>query len=72
MTIIKTLFKISSVVMLIFVSQSSKAAWGELKTLDPRPARRFIDDFVPKVTPDMWLEIDFTDHTVVSVNYVPD
>jgi RNA polymerase sigma-54 factor len=33
-------------------------AWGELKTLDPRPARRFIDDFVPKVTPDMWLEIN--------------
>ena len=33
-------------------------AWGELKTLDPRPARRFIDDFVPKVNPDMWLEKD--------------
>jgi RNA polymerase sigma-54 factor len=35
-----------------------REAWGELKTLDPRPARRFVDDFVPKVTPDMWLEVD--------------
>ncbi len=33
-------------------------AWGELKTLDPRPARRFFGDFVPKVNPDMWLERD--------------
>ena len=33
-------------------------AWGELKRLDPRPARRFVDDFVPKITPDMWLEQD--------------
>ncbi|MEL7499111.1 MAG: RNA polymerase factor sigma-54 [Planctomycetota bacterium] len=32
-------------------------AWAELKKLDPRPARRFVDDFVPTVTPDMKLEI---------------
>ncbi len=32
------------------------AAWEELKRLDPRPASRFADDFVPSVTPDMWLE----------------
>ena len=32
------------------------AAWDELRTLDPRPASRFTDDFVPSVTPDMWLE----------------
>lgn len=33
-------------------------AWAELKKLNPRPARRFMEDFVPTVTPDMWLEID--------------
>lgn len=32
-------------------------AWAELKLLNPRPARRFVDDFVPKITPDMWLEV---------------
>lgn len=31
-------------------------AWDELKRLDPRPASHFVDDFVPTVTPDMWLE----------------
>lgn len=31
-------------------------AWNELKRLDPRPASSFADDFVPTVTPDMWLE----------------
>jgi len=34
-----------------------KDAWNELKRLDPRPASRFADDFVPTVTPDMWLEV---------------
>lgn len=33
-------------------------AWEELRTLDPRPASSFADDFVPSVTPDMWLEVD--------------
>jgi RNA polymerase sigma-54 factor len=31
-------------------------AWEELRKLDPRPASHFADDFVPTVTPDMWLE----------------
>lgn len=33
-------------------------AWDELRTLDPRPASRFSDDFVPTVKPDMWLEVE--------------
>jgi len=33
-------------------------AWEELRHLDPKPASRFVDDFVANVTPDMWLETD--------------
>jgi RNA polymerase sigma-54 factor len=28
-------------------------AWGELRTLDPKPASQFADSFVPSVTPDL-------------------
>ncbi len=34
------------------------AARDELRKLDPRPASEFVDNFVPSVTPDMWLEQD--------------
>jgi RNA polymerase sigma-54 factor len=33
-------------------------AWEVLRQLDPKPGSQFADNFVPSVTPDMWLEID--------------
>ena len=32
-----------------------KEAWSELRRLDPKPASRFSDSFVPTVTPDLWI-----------------
>lgn len=46
-------------------------AWDELRKLDPRPASRFADDFVPTVTPDMWLEIDKEGNYVVKMEEGP-
>ena len=46
-------------------------AWDELKTLDPRPTSRFVDDFVPTVTPDMWLETDDDGNYIVRMEEAP-
>lgn len=46
-------------------------AWSELKKLDPRPARRFVEDFVPKVNPDMWLEVSDDGKYVVHMEEGP-
>jgi RNA polymerase sigma-54 factor len=46
-------------------------AWDELKTLDPRPTSHFVDDFVPTVTPDMWLETDDEGNYVVKMEEGP-
>lgn len=48
-----------------------QTAWNELKRLDPRPASSFADDFVPKVTPDMWLETDDEGNYVVKMEEGP-
>ena len=47
------------------------AAWDELRKLDPRPASSFADDFVPTVTPDMWLEITDEGNYVVKMDEGP-
>ncbi len=46
-------------------------AWDELRKLDPRPASRFADDFVPTVTPDMWLEQDDQGNYIVRMEEGP-
>ena len=46
-------------------------AWDELRTLDPRPASSFADDFVPTVTPDMWLEVTDEGNYVVKMEEGP-
>lgn len=46
-------------------------AWNELKRLDPRPASRFADDYVPKVNPDMWLETDDQGNYIVKMEEGP-
>ena len=46
-------------------------AWAELRTLDPRPARRFVDDFVPTITPDMRLEVTDEGEYVVHMDEGP-
>jgi RNA polymerase sigma-54 factor len=46
-------------------------AWDELRKLDPRPASRFADDFVPTVTPDMWLETNDEGEYVVRMEEGP-
>jgi RNA polymerase sigma-54 factor len=33
-------------------------AWEQLKKLNPKPASRFVDQFVPAVTPDLFLDVD--------------
>ncbi len=48
-----------------------KDAWNELKRLDPRPASRFADDFVPTVTPDMWLEVGENGEYIVKMEEGP-
>ncbi len=46
-------------------------AWEELRHLDPRPASEFVDDFVPTVTPDMWLETNDEGDYVVKMDEGP-
>jgi RNA polymerase sigma-54 factor len=46
-------------------------AWDELRKLDPRPASRFADDFVPTVTPDMWLETTEDGNYIVKMEEGP-
>lgn len=48
-----------------------KEARSELATLDLRPASRFVDDFVPGVTPDMWLEFNDDGEYVVKMEEGP-
>lgn len=46
-------------------------AWEELRHLDPKPASQFVEDFVPSVTPDMWLEIDDDGNFIVKMDESP-
>lgn len=42
-------------------------AWEVLRQLDPKPGSQFADNFVPTVTPDMWLEIDDQGNYIVKM-----
>jgi RNA polymerase sigma-54 factor len=46
-------------------------AWAELRNLDPKPASEFAEDFVPTVTPDLWLETDEEGNYVVKMEESP-
>ncbi len=46
-------------------------AMHELSKLDGAPGSRFVDDFVPSVTPDMWLETDEQGNYVVKMEQAP-
>lgn len=46
-------------------------AWEELRHLDPKPASDFVEDFVPTVTPDLWLETDADGNYVVKMDEGP-
>lgn len=46
-------------------------AWEELRHLDPKPASDFVEDFVPTVTPDLWLETDEDGSYVVKMDEGP-
>jgi RNA polymerase sigma-54 factor len=46
-------------------------AWDELRKLDPKPASTFAEDFVPSVTPDLWLETDDDGKYVVKMEEGP-
>ena len=48
-----------------------KQAWSELKTLDPKPASRFAEKFVPRVTPDIKLKQDETGRYIVMIDEGP-
>ena len=46
-------------------------AWEELRHLDPKPASQFVENFVPSVTPDMWLETDEDGQYLVKMDESP-
>lgn len=46
-------------------------AWEELRTLDPKPGSSFADNFIPTVTPDMWLETDAQGNYLVKMEESP-
>jgi len=46
-------------------------AWEVLRHLDPKPGSQFADNYVPNVTPDMWLEIDKDGNYVVKMEESP-
>ena len=46
-------------------------ARDELRKLDPRPASEFVDNIVPTVTPDMWLEQDDQGDWIVKMEEGP-
>ena len=46
-------------------------AWEQLRHLDPRPASEFVDEHIPIVTPDMWLETDDDGNYVVKMEEGP-
>ncbi|MFK7768941.1 MAG: RNA polymerase factor sigma-54 [Mariniblastus sp.] len=48
-----------------------KEAMHELGKLEAAPASPFVDDFVPTVTPDMWLETDDEGNYVVKMEEAP-
>ena len=48
-----------------------KEAWGELKSLDPKPASKFASKFVPTVTPDVKLIIDKNGKYVIQIDEGP-
>ena len=47
------------------------AAWDELKKLRPKPASRFAERVVPKVTPDLWVEQDENGRYVAKMDEGP-
>ena len=54
-----------------FSIEEIKQAWGELKMLDPKPASRFADKFVPRVTPDIKLTQNDEGRYVVVIDEGP-
>ena len=48
-----------------------KSAWSELRKLDPKPSREFVDSFVPTVTPDLWLEQNDEGRYIVKMDEGP-
>ena len=54
-----------------FTIEEIKEAWEQLRKLDPKPASEFATKFVPKVTPDIRLEVDEDGNYVVQVDEGP-
>ncbi len=54
-----------------FSIEEIKEAWAELKTLNPRPARRFASRFVPTVNPDVKLIQDEDGNYIVQIDEAP-
>ncbi len=54
-----------------YTVEQIQEAWEQLRTLDPRPASRFVERFVPTVTPDLWIEIDDNGKYVVKMDEGP-
>jgi RNA polymerase sigma-54 factor len=46
-------------------------AWDQLKKLNPKPASSFAEQIVPRVTPELWLELDESGKYVVKMDEGP-
>ena len=54
-----------------YTIEQIQEAWEQLRTLDPRPASHFVEKFVPKVTPDLWIEVDDNGKYIVKMDEGP-
>ena len=48
-----------------------QAALSQLRKLNPKPASRFFEKFVPTVTPDLWIEVDDDGKYIVKMDEGP-
>ena len=54
-----------------FTFEQINEAWEQLKKLNPKPASSFAEQFVPAVTPELWLELDESGKYVVKMDEGP-
>jgi len=54
-----------------FSQEQLREAWAELRKLEPKPARRFVESYAPAVTPDLSVVQDETGRYIVKMDEGP-
>lgn len=54
-----------------YTLEQIQTALEHLRKLNPKPASRFVDKFVPKVTPDLWIETEADGKYIVKMDEGP-